>query len=229
MNLSIIVYSGGQAERPPKKEEKFSAPDEDETAILMIKKQAKKAVEETVIPMDELKKNAADGENSHAVSQGETESELEKYRREAQENHDKYLRLAADFDNYRKRTVREKEELAKYANEKLIKDILPIVDNLERALEHASTSGDFNAFVEGLKMIDSQLHAALARHGVAKIETAGGDFDPSFHEAVLQVESPAHDYNKVVDEFERGYLLNGRLLRPSKVSVAGQKKETDGQ
>lgn len=200
----------------------------------MIKKQTKKAAEETVVPIDELVKKAvvaespAEGDSAPAM-QGDTESELEKYRSEAKNNHEKYVRLAADFDNYRKRVAREKEELTKYANEKLIRDFLPIVDNLERALEHASNSVDFNAFVEGLKLIDGQLHAALTKHGVAKIETDGSDFDPNFHEAVMQVESPVHDYNKVVEEFERGYLLNGRLLRPSKVSVAGQKKEIDEQ
>ena len=201
----------------------------------MIKKPAKKAVEETVIPMNELKKNATTAaespvdEDPGAVPREEGTSELEKCRGEAKDNHEKYLRLAADFDNYRKRVIREKEELTKYANEKLIRDILPIVDNLERALDHASNSVDFNAFVEGLKLIDGQLRAALTKHGVERIEVAGSDFDPNFHEAVMQVESPAHDYNKVVEEYEHGYLLNGRLLRPSKVSVAAQKKETNEQ
>jgi molecular chaperone GrpE len=201
----------------------------------MIKKPAKKVVEETVIPMDELKKHAAtateipaDGNSAAPPPEDET-SELEKCRREAKDNHEKYLRLAADFDNYRKRVARERDELTKYANEKLIRDVLPIVDNLERALDHASNSVDFDAFVEGLKLVDGQLRAALTKHGVEKIEVEGCDFDPNFHEAVMQVESPEHDYNKVVEEFERGYLLNGRLLRPSKVSVAAQKKDIDEQ
>ncbi|MBN2282407.1 MAG: nucleotide exchange factor GrpE [Deltaproteobacteria bacterium] len=159
-------------------------------------------------------------EEQEAISRQEEESELETARKEAAENYDKYVRLSAELENYKKRVARDRADLMNYANEQLIRDLLPIVDSLERALEHASNSGDFEAFKAGLKLIDEQLHGTLEKHGVEKIEAVGADFDPSIHEAVMQVESSEHDANQVVEEFETGYLLNGRLLRPTKVSVA---------
>lgn len=153
-------------------------------------------------------------------------SELDEARREAAEHYDKYLRLAADFENFKRRTQRDRADLLNYGNESLIKDILPIVDNLERALEHVS-GGDGaeseGGFLEGVKMILEQMKTILAKHGVEPIEAVGSDFDPNYHEAMLRIDgSDEYRDNQVVDEFEKGYVLNGRLLRPSKVSVAKQ-------
>ena len=144
---------------------------------------------------------------------------LQEMEKKAAENYDKYVRAAAELDNYKKRAVREKADAIKYGNENLLRDILPLVDNIDRAMEHACNSDDFNAFKEGLKMLQQQLLSCLQKHGVEQIESVGKDFDPHVHEAMLQVESKEHEESKVVGEFERGYLLNGRLLRPSKVSV----------
>ena len=144
---------------------------------------------------------------------------LQDAEKKAAENYDKYMRAVAELDNYRKRAVREKADAIQYGNETLLRDILPLVDGIDRALEHACNSEDFEAFKKGLKLLQGQLLGCLQKHGVEMIDTAGKDFDPHVHEAMMQVESAEHDDSQVVGEFERGYLLNGRLLRPAKVSV----------
>jgi len=153
-------------------------------------------------------------------SEEDAVSEMEAAKSEAKENYDKYLRLAAEFDNYKKRVQRERADLLNYGNEKLLREVLPLVDALERALGHAGKSADSGAFAEGLKLILEQFVGILRKNGVEAIESVGSDFDPNFHEAMLQIESKDHKANEVVEEFERGYMLNGRLLRPAKVSVA---------
>ena len=144
---------------------------------------------------------------------------LQEAEEKAAENYDKYVRAVAELDNYRKRAAREKADAIQYGNENLLRDILPLVDGMDRALEHACNSEDFEAFKKGLKLLQGQLLGCLQKHGVEMIDTAGKDFDPHVHEAMMQVESAEHEDSQVVGEFERGYLLNGRLLRPAKVSV----------
>ena len=182
----------------------------------MVKKAKKEktgeAMEERELP---VKEQGLDG----AERIEELMRKLEEKEREAAENYDRYVRVAADLENYRKRAAREKADCIKYGQENLIRDILPMVDSLGRAMEHACNSSDFEAFREGLKLVRNQLTCCLEKHGVEAIDAAGKDFDPNFHEAMLQVESPEHKNNEVVEEFEKGYLLNGRLLRPAKVSV----------
>lgn len=148
---------------------------------------------------------------------------------EAAENYDKYLRAVAELENYKKRAVRDRADSLKFGQENLIKDILPLMDSLERAMEHACKSNDFEAFKEGLQLLQNQLSGCLGRQGVEPIEAAGRDFDPNVHDAVLQVQSSDHRHNQVVQEFEKGYLLNGRLLRPSKVSVCRLPEKQDAQ
>jgi molecular chaperone GrpE len=160
------------------------------------------------------------------INLGEKLNEKEK---ECAVNYDKYLRAVAELDNYKKRTAREKTDIIKYGKEDVIRDMLPFVDSLDRALEHTESNTDIQAFKEGLKLIQDQLLCSLKKHGVERIESTGKKFDPNFHEAVLQVDSEHHEENKVISEFERGYLLNARLLRPSKVSVCKKiKKENNG-
>jgi molecular chaperone GrpE len=154
---------------------------------------------------------------------------LQERDKEATQNYDRYLRAVAELDNYRKRATREKADAIKYGNENLIKDILPLMDSLDRAVEHASCNQDeFEAFRKGLELIRSQLQACLQKHGVKQVDTTGREFDPNFHEALMQIESENHENNQVVQELEKGYLLNGRLLRPAKVAVCkrGQKDNT---
>ncbi|MEA2014397.1 MAG: nucleotide exchange factor GrpE [Thermodesulfobacteriota bacterium] len=176
--------------------------------------------------MSEEEKKKKDDEKDSGVSPVKQASKkellvkIEEAEKNASENHDKYLRACAEFDNYKKRAARDREDFIKYGNETLIRDLLPTVDSMERALEHASNSEDFKTFVDGLAMIRDSFLAALGRHGVEEIDAIGKDFDPNFHEAIMQVEGKKKEDNKIVEEFEKGYSLNSRLLRPSKVSIS---------
>lgn len=139
---------------------------------------------------------------------------------ESAANWDKFLRERADLENFRKRTQREKEEILKYGNEQLILEVLPAVDNMERAIAHASEEG-LTAVIEGVKLTLSMLQGALKKFGVTPVDSNPGTvFDPSFHQAMAQVETADQQPNTVVAEFQKGYLLNERLLRPAMVTVA---------
>ncbi len=154
------------------------------------------------------------------------EEELGKKEAEAAANWDKFVRERADLENYRKRVQREKEDLLKYGNESLLLEILPVIDNMERALAHASEES-MAAVIQGIELTLSMLQAAIKKFGAAPIEAKGKMFDPAYHQAMTQVESEDHMPNTVVDEFQKGYMLNDRLLRPALVSVASGPKKTD--
>jgi molecular chaperone GrpE len=145
--------------------------------------------------------------------------EIEALRRERDEEHDRLLRLAAEFDNYRKRVERERREQADYAAATLLRALLPILDDFERALQ-ADVGGDAEGYRKGVDLIYRQLVDLLASRGVKPIQAVGSGFDPRFHEAVLHVESPGHESGQVIEEFRRGYTMGERLLRPALVKVA---------
>ena len=151
---------------------------------------------------------------------GELKKRLEEKEKEAKENYDRLLRTAADFENYKKRATKEKEEWTKFANEDLLKAILPFVDNLERAINHSQKVMDTGVLIEGVRLTIQQLHQTLNKFGLSSFESVGKPFDPAMHEAMLVVETDKHEPNQVVEEFQRGYLLNDRLLRPATVSVS---------
>ena len=139
---------------------------------------------------------------------------------ESAANWDKFLRERADLENYRKRVQKEKEEILKYGNESFILEMLPAVDNLERAISHASEEAD-SAVIEGVRLTLSMLLGALKKFGVTPLESAPGTpFDPAQHQAMAQVESADQEPGTVVSEFQKGYALNERLLRPAMVTVA---------
>jgi molecular chaperone GrpE len=150
----------------------------------------------------------------------ELKKKLEEKEKEAKESYDRLLRTAADFENYKKRATREKEDWTKFANEDLIRAILPFVDNLERALDHSEKTEDIQSLIEGIKLTIQQLLKILNKFGVSPIESLGKPFDPTMHEAMLVVETDQHEPNQVVEEFQKGYLLNDRLLRAATVSVS---------
>lgn len=143
--------------------------------------------------------------------------------KEARDNWDKFLRERADLENYRKRVNREKEELLSYGNKSLLEEILPVVDNLERALSHADEEVP-SPLIEGIRMTHGILISALKKFGVTPVESIGTPFNPDFHQAMTQVPSDKHPANTVVDEFQKGYLLKERLLRPAMVSVSTASK-----
>jgi molecular chaperone GrpE len=142
----------------------------------------------------------------------------------AEENYDRFLRAQAEIENYKKRVEREKSTLVKYGNEEFIKAILPIIDNLERALDHTPGENP-DGLMEGIKITLNQLLQVLEKFGVTPIASVGEPFDPSKHEAMMQVESTDHEPNTVVSELQKGYFLNDRLIRPAMVSVARRPKE----
>ncbi len=161
-------------------------------------------------------------------------SELEMLRRqmeakelEARENYDRFLRQVAELENLKKRTAREKEEAIRYANESLIKDLLPVLDNLERAVDHAKGGGNGKPLLEGIEMVLKGFLDVLNKHGVTQISSKGEPFDPEKHEAIARIESGEHEPNTVVEEHHKGYYLLDRLIRPSLVSVAKEKKEEE--
>ncbi len=143
---------------------------------------------------------------------------LEEAVRQRDEHYDRLLRLTAEFDNYRKRTERERRELIEQAAGDLLGDLLPIVDDLERALAADARDGD--AYRRGVEIIHKQMIDVMARRGVAPIEAVGADFDPTLHQAVVHEPSDGHRDGEVVEELRRGYTLRGRLLRASMVKVA---------
>jgi molecular chaperone GrpE len=188
--------------------------------------------EETGRPSADKEEKGDEKSAKAQAAEIELSEKLKAKEKEAADNYDKYLRTAAELDNYRKRAARDKSEAIKYGNENLLKDLLPIVDSLDRAMEHATGASDIKAFTEGLRLIQSQLVCLLEKYGVTKVDCLSQAFDPTVHEAMLQVESSEHEDNQVVCEFEKGYVLNGRLLRPSKVSVckrSDKKKQPEAE
>ncbi len=187
----------------------------------------------------EEKENAAD-EEAPTVSDAEVSEEnpvlsnleqlqaaLEAQQKVAKEAEEKYLRTLADHENYKKRMQKDQLDQIKYANERLIKEALPVIDNLERAITHSTETHDFDKMVEGVTMIHKQLLTVLDKFGVRPIECLNQAFDPFHHQSVGQVETEADSDigdNEIVTEAQKGYFLNDKVLRPSLVMVAKKKQ-----
>jgi molecular chaperone GrpE len=146
---------------------------------------------------------------------------------EAKNNYERFIRQTAEVENFKKRALRDKEDAIRYANETLVKELLPIIDNLERAISHARGSGNGASLVEGVEMILKGLFDALGKYGVSQISAMGQPFDPQLHEAMAQVETDTGEPNTVLEEHQKGYLLKDRLLRPALVTVAKSSKPND--
>ena len=161
---------------------------------------------------------AAEGAEEAESGKEETGEEKEEVKEEGKEESDdlRYLRLMADFQNYKKRVEKEKKDLYAYANENIMSDLLTVMDNFERALEH---DADDN-FKEGIEMIFKQLQDALGKSGLAEIPALGEDFDPNVHNAVMAEETEDYESGKVSGVMQKGYTLNGKVIRPSMVKVA---------
>ena len=151
----------------------------------------------------------------------ELEAKIAALEAESSELKEQYLRKQADFDNFRKRMQREKEEAAKFANKDLMLDILPVIDDFERAIKSAEESRDFDAFHDGVKLIEKQFTGMLERKwGLKRIDAEGQEFDPQCHEAVAAEPDPNVDTSVVLEDFQKGYYLHDRVLRSSMVKVA---------
>jgi molecular chaperone GrpE len=146
--------------------------------------------------------------------------QLEEKSAEASRNWDLYLRERAEQENFKRRMQRERSEGLRFAVEPLARDLLPVIDNLERAVEHAAAGGNGQPLLEGVRLVLKNALDVLERHGVTRIEAAGEKFDPNRHEAVMQVPDARLAPNQVVQQLEPGYTLHDRLLRPAKVSVS---------
>jgi molecular chaperone GrpE len=166
--------------------------------------------------VDSRASSAVDAEQ--AVPQS-VDPELQAARDEAQANFARYQRLAADFENYKRRTRQELADRTQYANEELLRKLLPILDNLRRALDHAPEGSDRNWF-DGLRMVVRQFEDTLQAQGVSPIPAVGEKFDPSKHEAIAREETDEHEEGTIVEEMQPGYRLHERVLRPTLVKVA---------
>lgn len=146
---------------------------------------------------------------------------------EAKDNYDRFLRTCAEFENFKKRAAREKEEFVKYSLERMVRELLPVLDNLERAVEHSKVSKDFGSLMEGVDMTLKQFLQCLDKFGVSPLGAMGERFDPTRHEAIMQLEEGDYDADTVVGEHQKGYVLNDRLLRPCLVTVAKGKRKLE--
>ncbi len=158
------------------------------------------------------------------------EEKVESLKNEAAENHDRLLRLAAEFENYKKRSAREMNDFRKFANESFVKAMLPMVDSLDRAIE--SSSNDKHAdssVVEGVNMTLREILKVFEQYGIKPFESLGKTFDPSLHQAVMQEDDEAYPENTVSKELQKGYMIHDRLLRPAMVVVSKKKVGPENQ
>jgi molecular chaperone GrpE len=169
-------------------------------------------------------------EETKEMKEKDTDTEsIDKLRKEVAELNSKYVRLYADFDNYKRVVAKEKEELIKYSNEELLKGLLSVIDHLELALQHSdkNSNDSLPALIEGVELTLKELKTTLERYGLTGIEALGKPFDPFVHHAMTQVETDESEENRVVSEFRKGYMLQDRVLRPAFVGVS--KKPSGGE
>lgn len=195
-----------------------------EVMIKMANEELKKqqAQEEEKAPETEAKaekpEEKTEGPEAEA-EEAEKPEKAEKNEKDPEEEalNTKYLRLMADFQNYKRRTEKEKSDIYAFANEKIVSELLNVIDNFERALD-AGNEGD--SFVEGMNLIFKQLQGVLEKAGVVEIEALGREFDPNFHHAVMTEDSEEYESGKITAVLQKGYLLNNKVIRPSMVKVA---------
>ncbi|RMG37180.1 MAG: nucleotide exchange factor GrpE [Planctomycetota bacterium] len=159
--------------------------------------------------------------------EGELMAEIERLQAERDEHYENWLRARAELDNYRKRIQRELDENARYAAVPVVQDMLPVLDNIRRAVEAARQSKRVDELLQGIEMIVQQFEEVLIKHNAVPIESVGQPFNPELHEAVQKVETEEHPPMTVIHEVQRGYKLHDRLIRPSKVVVATRPEGTD--
>ncbi len=184
-----------------------------------------KIAEEFVNLQEEIESEIAAGSPEQPEVEAESTEEdlLEKERTRAKNMEDRYLRVNAEFENYKKRMIRESSDRFKFFNLDLIKELLPSLDNIERAISHAkSDHTDVESMIAGLEMVNKMTYEVFEKFGVTRINTVGEEFDPNIHQAVGVVDSDAVPDNQVVEECLGGYSLHGRIIRPAMVRVSGK-------
>ncbi len=196
----------------------------------MSKKKKKSPIKTKPEEIETPEEEAAETEEApvaEAVEEGP--SELEKLQQEMSDLRNEMLLMRADTDNLRKRLQREKQDSVQFANERLIRELIPIFENLERAL--AANDTNIDSLKEGVQLTSNQVQALFKKENVETIQAIGEPFDPSIHEVLSQIESPDHDENTVIEEYSKGYRLNGRVLLPARVvtSKKPQSKEPEDQ
>ena len=198
-----------------------------ENSTVKIKIDGADDVEKGPAEINEDTSTAEEPDAHEASDEGSVETAEEKIaslEKESRENYDRYLRATAEFENYKKRTARETEDFRKYANETLLRELLPVVDNLERAILSAETNGaGSGSIVEGVDLTLKEILRIFEKFGVTPIDCLEKPFDPTYHQAVLQEESDRLPDNTVLKEFQKGYLITDRLLRPAMVVVSKSK------
>lgn len=200
--------NGDQAEAQTKATEEFKTETSDSIDNNM--------ENETTSKEDEQPESSESSEDNASEAAAEDNSK----KAEAEENGDaKYLRLMAEFQNYKKRVAKEKSDILSYANEKIVTELLEVLDNFERALA-ADNSTDVEGYAQGMKLIFDQLLGVLTKSGLVEVKALGEEFDPNMHNAVMTTDSEEYDSNKVCSVLQKGYTLNGKVIRPSMVTVA---------
>ncbi|MFC2119291.1 nucleotide exchange factor GrpE, partial [Bacteroidota bacterium] len=159
--------------------------------------------------------------NIHSPPRAKTQtSQIEKLKKELEEQNDKYLRLSAEFDNYRKRTLKEKMELTRFGGESILLNILPVIDNFERAIKSLETTGNETSVMEGINLIYKNFNDFLNQNGVKKIDAINKKFDTDVHEAISKIKAPKRSLKgKVLDVVENGYFLYDKVIRFAKVVI----------
>lgn len=165
-----------------------------------------------------LHTNQSETANDESEPEFDAAAEIEKLQTELNAKDDRFLRLQADFDNFRKRTAREKSEIAAVVEQTFIKDLLPVLDNLSRAAG-AAENADVETLRKGIEMIKQDTVAVMGKHGLEPIEAVGKNFDPNFHQAVGTVADDTKEDGTIAAELQRGYIARGRVIRPSMVQV----------
>jgi molecular chaperone GrpE len=171
---------------------------------------------------DEPRKKKKDSAkiDEHTAEIIKLKKSLEEKTKEAEENYNRFIRSCADLENFRKRVEKEKKEIVAFANDRLMKELLQVVDNMERALSHIDNKTDIESLKEGVGLTIDQLFSILKKFGLERISAVGERFNPNIHEAVSHEESNKHEPESVIKEFQKGYMLKGRLLRPAMVAVS---------
>ena len=185
----------------------------------------------TEIESESLPKGDADQEGRVDPDSllAELKTQLESSQKEAKENYDRLLRISADFENYKKRSARELDDFRRFANESLIKALLPVIDNLERALDSASNNQHSNSLVEGVQLTLSEVFKIFEKFNVKQIESLEKPFDPGFHQAVMQQEADTYPDKTILKELQKGYLMHDKLIRPAMVVVSRKKGLPESQ